>query len=61
MLAKVLASLSSSTGQLQTAGKRKFKEDWCKQITWHTFNHSMGVESCEVMSCFPVFQIKILR
>jgi hypothetical protein len=29
---KVLADVSSSTGQLQTAGQRKFKEGCCKEL-----------------------------
>jgi hypothetical protein len=43
---KELAEVPSSTGQLQTAERRKFKEDGCKELMWLTFNHTMGIVSC---------------
>jgi hypothetical protein len=30
--AKALTAVSSSRGQFQTAGRWKFKEDWCKEL-----------------------------
>jgi hypothetical protein len=60
---KVLAEVSSLTGQLQTAGRSwKFKEHWCKEITWITFNHTTSIASCvRYVSRLPVLKIRILR
>jgi hypothetical protein len=33
VLGEVLADVSSSTGQLQTAGRRNFDKDWGKEFT----------------------------
>jgi hypothetical protein len=55
--AKVSAEFSSST-----AGRRKFKEDWCKELTWLTFNRSTVIASCEIyISPFPVLQTQTER
>jgi hypothetical protein len=38
---KVLVEVSSpSLDQFQTAGRWKFKKDWCKELKWLTFNYS---------------------
>jgi hypothetical protein len=47
-ITKVIAEVSSSTRQLQTAGRKKFKKNWCKELT----QHSTGTESCDVRISF---------
>jgi hypothetical protein len=36
--ASVLAENSSSSCTSVTAGRRKFKDDWCKELTWLSFD-----------------------
>jgi hypothetical protein len=52
-LSKVLAEVSPSTGQLQTVGWRKLKEDGCKELLWLTINRNTDIASCEVCVYFP--------
>jgi hypothetical protein len=50
---KVLTYVSSSIGQFQTAGSWKFQSEWCKELTYPKFNHSMGSASFKA-SPFPI-------
>lgn len=52
-LFRALAEVSSSVGQLQTARRRKLKNDWCEEIVWLALNHTIGIVSCEVCDPFP--------
>jgi hypothetical protein len=49
----VLAENSSSSCTFVTAGRRKFKDDWCKELTWLSFDQNTGVENCKVCASFP--------
>jgi hypothetical protein len=51
-LFKALAG-SSSVGQLQTAGRKNLKNDWCEEFSWLALNHTIGILSCEVCDSFP--------
>lgn len=44
-------TVSSCTSQ--RTGKRKFKEDWCKDFTWIAFSHKTGIANCKVCASFP--------
>jgi hypothetical protein len=51
--ASVLADYSSSSCTSVTAGRRKFKDDWCKELTWLSFDQHTGVADCKVCTSFP--------
>jgi hypothetical protein len=51
--ASVLAENLSSSCTSVTAGRGKFKYDWCKELTWLSFDQNSGVENCEVCASFP--------
>jgi hypothetical protein len=47
----VLAENSSSSCTSLTAGRRKF--NWCKDLTWLSFDKNTEVENCKVCASFP--------
>ncbi|XP_040177111.1 zinc finger protein 862-like [Rana temporaria] len=47
------AETSPSTSHPQNERRRKFKQDWCKLLTWLKFDHSTGIAICEICSSFP--------
>jgi hypothetical protein len=49
----VLAENSSSSCTSVTARRRKFKDDWCKELTWLSFDQNTGVANCKVFASFP--------
>jgi hypothetical protein len=51
----VLAENSSSSCTSVTAGRRKFKDDWCKELTWLLFDQNTGVANFKV--CFSFLRI----
>jgi hypothetical protein len=51
--ASVLAENSSSSCTSVTAGRRKFKDDWCKELTWLSFDQITGVANYKVCASFP--------
>jgi hypothetical protein len=51
--ASVLAENLSSSCTSVTAGRRKFKGDWCKELTWLSFDQNTGVTNCKVCTSFP--------
>jgi hypothetical protein len=51
--ANVLAENSSSSCTSVTAGRRNFKDDWCKELTWLSFDQNTGMSNCKVCASFP--------
>jgi hypothetical protein len=51
--ASVLAENSSSSCTSVTAGRRKFKDNWCKEFTWLSFDQNTGVANCKACTSFP--------
>jgi hypothetical protein len=49
----VLAENSSSSCTSVTAGRRKFKDNWCKELKWLSFDQNTGVANCKVCTSFP--------
>jgi hypothetical protein len=48
----VLIEDSPSRDQLQN-GRRKFKEEWRKELTWLKFNRTTGITVCEQWAYLP--------
>jgi hypothetical protein len=51
--ASMLAENSSSSCTSVTAGRRKFKDNWCKELMWLSFDQNTGVANCKVCASFP--------
>jgi hypothetical protein len=50
----VLAENSSLSCTSETAGRRKFKDNWCKELTWLSFDQNTAVTNCKVCNIsFP--------
>jgi hypothetical protein len=43
---------NTSLRYIQSVKRRKFKEEWCKEVKWLSFNHSTGVARCETCALF---------
>ncbi|XP_070587501.1 zinc finger protein 862-like [Erythrolamprus reginae] len=47
------AEESPSTSRCQTAGPRRFRQEWCKELAWLKFDHTTGIAICEICASFP--------
>jgi hypothetical protein len=45
-------STNSCLRYIQCVKRREFKEKWCKEMKWVSFNHSISVARCEICALF---------
>jgi hypothetical protein len=51
--ASVLTENSSLSCTSVTAGRRNFKDYWCKELMWISSDQNSGVANCKVCTSFP--------
>ncbi|XP_053544659.1 zinc finger protein 862 isoform X2 [Bombina bombina] len=50
---KVFREAYTTAGQTQTPGRRKFKEEWCRELRWLKYDKTTGFVNCKVCVSFP--------